>query len=619
MAPSFPGNPSHALYRMDVHENRRAVTWVSPNALAVVGHAAQSVVGDASWWATHLHDDDRNRAEAAVTDAEKAGSSVVHYRSRGADGSYRRVRDEMWVEAPATGEAPLRLSGVWSADDEDGTAMEDRFRAVTEASPNIIIITRMSDGRISYVNPAVSTVGGIAPEALIGHLAPEFYANPGDRAEYVRRLKEAGRVRDFEVLLKKADGTPYWALLSSSVITLDGEPHILAEVVDITLRKELTDAAVRSEARFRDFAETASDWYWETDADLRFSFISYSAYKFVRAPTERSHGKTRAEVLSRDLEGAGLSQEELDAHVALQERREPFRDFRYWVRDGKGERHHISVSGKPVFAPDGTFMGYRGTGRDVTELTMTMEALRVAKEEAEAANAAKSYFLASMSHELRTPLNAIIGFSQLLELRYGQISEVAAKENLRHISSSGEHLLGLVNQVLDLARIESGHVDLHLEKVPVLALATECAELIDPIAHERSVSVELPPVESEMCVWADRFRVKQILINLLSNAIKYNVPGGSVRISVAPATGGAVRIAIIDTGAGIAKEKHAQLFEPFSRLGRESLNIEGAGIGLSLSKRLVEMMDGAIGFESEPGHGSTFWVDLPSEKPSAGR
>jgi signal transduction histidine kinase len=251
-----------------------------------------------------------------------------------------------------------------------------------------------------------------------------------------------------------------------------------------------------------------------------------------------------------------------------------------------------------------------GTVQDVTDLKRIEQALIAARDEAERANRAKSDFLSSMSHELRTPMNAILGFSQLMEFDDNLPAE--HKENVREIISAGSHLLQLINEVLDLAKVESGRIALTLEPVDVHALVEESLKLVSTAAEQRAIRVQYTGLEDAV-VRADRTRLKQALLNLLSNAVKYNRANGRVEVVVQRTDQGQLRILVRDTGPGIAPDKLGKLFQPFSRLGAEATGVEGTGIGLTITRRIIEMMGGRVDVSSEAGVGSTFWIDLPLE------
>jgi PAS domain S-box-containing protein len=304
------------------------------------------------------------------------------------------------------------------------------------------------------------------------------------------------------------------------------------------------------------------------------------------------HDRERVEQLERKAFATG-EQTSLDHRIILPD------DSVRWV--------HKDI----VTVPDeqGDPLRMMGTVQDITQRKLAEEALVKAKEEAESASRAKSQFLSSMSHELRTPMNAILGFGQLLET---ESLNAEQHEFVEEILNAGQHLLELINEVLDLAKIEQGRIDLSLESVGLQSILDECLMLIQPLAQARHIKLQLDHNALEnVIVRTDATRLKQVIVNLLSNAVKYNYNHGHVHIALSNVANDMARLCIADSGPGIAEEYQSVLFTPFSRLGADSSSIEGSGIGLALSKNLIELMGGGIGFESQAGAGSRFWVDVP--------
>jgi PAS domain S-box-containing protein len=282
-------------------------------------------------------------------------------------------------------------------------------------------------------------------------------------------------------------------------------------------------------------------------------------------------------------------------------------ELTYICKDGS--RFPAIVSITALRDDYGEIIGYLLIGTDNSVRKRVESELTEALGAAEMANRAKSDFLSGMSHELRTPLNAILGFAQLMQSG-SPPPPPSQQRSIDQILKAGWYLLDLINEILDLSLIESGKVTLSREAVSLAEVMLECRAMIEPQAHKRGIAMTFPRFEVPYFVQADRTRVKQVLINLLFNAIKYNKPGGSVVVTYTLSPPNSIRISVRDTGAGLAPEQIAQLFQPFNRLGKEAGAEEGTGIGLVVTKRLVELMGGAIGVDSAVGVGSVFWIEL---------
>jgi PAS domain S-box-containing protein len=296
-------------------------------------------------------------------------------------------------------------------------------------------------------------------------------------------------------------------------------------------------------------------------------------------------------------------------------------DYELTARSRDGRETVVSYNATTFHDRHGQLQGVFAAARDVTErrlldlaLRQTNAALEGAKSAAEKANLAKSDFLSGMSHELRSPLNAILGFAQLMESGF-PLPTPSQKESIDQILQAGWYLLELINEILDLSLIESGKLSLSSEPMSLTEVLEDCHSMIEPQARSSGIRLTFAAAEHELFVHADRTRVKQVLLNLLSNAIKYNRPDGAVEVFCEASATGRIRVSFRDTGLGLSVEEIAQLFQPFNRLGQEAGPKEGTGIGLVFSKRLVELMGGSIGVESEVGIGSVFWIELNAAIP----
>ena len=292
------------------------------------------------------------------------------------------------------------------------------------------------------------------------------------------------------------------------------------------------------------------------------------------------------------------------------------RDYPLAIRHSTGRLMDVLYNAAVYRDDKGQVLGAFAAARDVTErkfldqvlLEKNVE-LERARAVAEKANLAKSEFLSSMSHELRTPLNAILGFAQLMASDSPEPTE-KQKRSLLQVLNAGWYLLELINEILDLAQIESGKTTLSLEPVSLTEVMNDCCALVEPQVNQRGIDLKFLPLDMDHFVEADRTRLKQVLINLLSNAIKYNKPGGTVTLASAQVAPDLIRVSVRDTGVGLTQAQMAQLFQPFNRLGKEFGPEEGTGIGLVVTKRLVELMGGTMGVDSAVGVGSEFWINV---------
>ena len=410
------------------------------------------------------------------------------------------------------------------------------------------------------------------------------------------------------------------AALSKSPIE---EPDTVAAVFDFIAlqasaeveRIQSNSALRESEARFREFAECSSDWFWEMDADLRVSYCSDRYYEIHGTQPERLLGKTLEEAGIAHRDDAAWSQ-----HLEIMRAHQPFRHFVERRTKPDGTVIWSSISGNPQFDGTGKFTGYRGTGHDISQIKETEAALTRAKDEAEAVNDAKTEFLATMSHEIRTPMTGVLGMAKLL-----QISDLDAqqKHQVDTIINCGNALLDIVNDVLDLAQLESGKIRVEPALFHLRDFAVSVTELLAGKAEEKGLKLICQfadPLPEHVC--ADEKRIRQILINLIGNAVKFTAEG-EVRLSISEHQGAIgtslLRFDVTDTGIGIPAPDIARLFSKFEQMESSTCrDWGGSGLGLAIVKQLVDLFGGKVGVESEPGRGSRFWFTVPVTMADAG-
>ena len=416
----------------------------------------------------------------------------------------------------------------------------------------------------------------------------------------------------YELTYIRKDGSRLPAMVSVTALR-DDALNIIGYLLigtDNSARKHAEEKLRWTEDSFRLMVDSISDYaIVMLDPDGLVASWHTGAQHIQGYAADEILGRHFSTFYPEDDVAAGKPQRDLE-RVAASGR---YEDEGWRVRKD-GSKYWANIVFTSIRDQGGNLRGYAKLTRDLTERNKVEAILTTAKAVAEKANLAKSEFLSSMSHELRSPLNAILGFAQLMESDSPAPSPAQA-ENIIQILNAGWYLLELINEILDLATIESGKLSMSLEPVTLRDLLLECHSMIEPLAQRRGVHMSLPHSDAPYCVHADRTRIKQVIINLLSNAIKYNTPKGWVQVDCITAPSGRVRITVTDTGAGLPPEKLAQLFQPFNRLGQEVNGEEGTGIGLVVSRRLVELMDGELGVESTVGTGSSFWVELLSTAP----
>jgi len=439
---------------------------------------------------------------------------------------------------------------------------------------------------------------------------------PNDEA-YLRHARGELEQYEHSYRIRAQDGSWRWYQERGRIVErhADGRPRrMVGTQTDITEVREQQHAALQAAARLERLAQHVPGvlYQFELDAQLvpRFPYMSGRAEQLLPGIDRTRAAQDANELMDRihpeDREAVAASIVE-SAH-RLSEWAWEFR-----LQDGTDGLRWLRASSSPMRLPGGGTV-WHGYMHDVTELRRLEQAQRD-KAAAEAANRAKTEFLSRMSHELRTPLNAVLGFAQLLEIDRVDALSDGQRRRVKLIRESGEHLLRMIGDLLDLTRIESGSLQVHIDAVPMRPLAEEALEMLRPQAEAAQVRLALQLQGPLLSAQADRTRLRQVLLNLLSNAIKYNRPGGSVDMAIAPAVPLEGRpmlsIAVRDTGIGIAEGDLPHLFEPFNRLSQARSGIEGTGIGLSVTRALVTLMQGQVQVHSRVGEGTTFTVRLP--------
>lgn len=495
---------------------------------------------------------------------------------------------------------------VVSHDITEQTRAEEKLKKLTravESNPMSVIITDRH-GIIEYVNPKFSEISGYELDEAIGR-NPRIMNSGHHPQEFYKDLWGtilAGKEWHGEFLNKRKTGELQWQ--SANIAPIFGEnekiTHFVSIQEDITEKKRAAEELQKLSRAI----EQSPVSVVITDPEGIIEYVNPEFCNLTGYSQEEAIGQN-PRILSSGEHSPDFFKDMWETLLS----------GRTWTGElankmKNGEIYWESANISPVLDTQGEITHYVAVKEDITQSKLLKEELIKAKEEAENANEAKSVFLASMSHELRTPMNSILGFSQLLDSDVNEPLSTEQKNHLKKIIRSGKHLLQLINEVLDLSRIESGELDLSFEPVNLCSVVLESIELVTPLAKSHNIKIIPDEPDEDFYITADISRFQQVILNLLSNAIKYNNPEGQVRLSCEKIDSH-IRLTIADTGPGIKRDKIERLFEPFDRLGAETSSIEGTGIGLTITKRIVELMNGKIDLESEIGKGTRFFVDFP--------
>jgi len=586
-------------------------TPITPGFEALVFKASRGI--EDIYELTYIRKDgSRFPAVVSVTALREAQGGIIGYLLIGTDNTARKQAEEALVKAGALQSAIFNSANFSSiATDAKGVIQifnvgAERMLGYTAAE----VMNKITPADISDPQEVIARAEALSLE-LGTAITPGFEALV---------FKASRGIEDiYELTYIRKDGSRFPAVVS---VTALREAHggiigYLLIGTDNTARKQVEAEQMLLDQRLRD-QQFYTRSLIESNIDALMTTDLRGIITDVNQQMEALTGCTRDELIGAPFKNYFTDPDRAEAGIKQVLRESKVTNYELTARARDGKETVVSYNATTLHDRDRKLRGVFAAARDVTErkrFELTLQENNVALESAIAAadkaNLAKSNFLSSMSHELRTPLNAILGFGQLMESDV-PAPTAAQKASIDQILQAGWYLLELINEILDLALIESGKFSISREPVSLDEVMLECQSMIEPQAGKRGISMRFPEFDEPCFINADRTRVKQVVINLLSNAIKYNRADGSVIVDCIAGSAQNIRINIRDTGLGLSPEKLGQLFQPFNRLGQESSAEEGTGIGLVVTKRLVELMGGTLGVESTVGTGSVFWVELDS-------
>ena len=641
------------IWEQDMVSGR--LSFVSPRTEELLGYAPGHLVRpDFDVRSVFAASTDRHLANQALEDHIQRGKPyVVEVRFRRADGELRWVRLRGVIARNADG-LPLRLVGALrdiTAEHEAAALrarMLARFEALIQDTPLVMALGFDQEHNVSLWNHAAERFFGYTPRQARGRRVRDLLPVAAEGEWFIDVLDEVWRTGlpygPRETGITVADGQR-WLLLSVFPL-LDGTQviEVFAMGMDITDRVRAERELRLSETRFRDLSQLSADWFWEQDAELRFSYFSSGLERSGIGMNEHL-GKLRWELPIQ------LSEQAWAAHRADLEARRPFRDFEYRIVNADGSMRWFVANGIPLYDDEGNFVGYRGNGRDITarkqleeelrqhrdhleELVQAQTAdLRRAKEAAEQASRAKSDFLANMSHELRTPMHAVLSFARIGLLKADTVGPERLKEYFEHIRAGGQRLLDLVNDLLDLSKLEAGRMEYAMGHTDLRRCVEQVLGELAPLLDGKKLTCILEVTADDSHVWGDARRLEQVIRNLVGNAIKFTPEGRCVAVEIATdavpvgrrasdvgQTKPALRLTVADEGIGIPEEELEAVFGKFTQSSLTVTGAGGTGLGLAICREIVQAHRGIIRARSRPAGGVALDVLLPLDTaPEANR
>ncbi len=580
-------------------------TQIAPGFDALVFKASRGI--EDIYELTYIRKDgSRFPAVVSVTALRDDDNAIIGYLLIGTDNTARKQAEEALLKAGALQKA-IFDSANFSSIATDAKGVIQIFNVGAERMLGYAasdVMNKITPADISDPEEVVARARALSAE-LETQIAPGFEALV---------FKASRGIEDiYELTYIRKDGSRFPAVVSVTALR-DEQNAIIGYLLigtDNTARKQIEEEQKKLDQRLRD-QQFYTRSLIESNIDALMTTDPIGIISDVNKQMEALTGRTRDELIGAPFKNYFTDPGRAEAAIKQVLNEKKVTNYELTVRAMDGKETVVSYNAATFYDRDRRLQGVFAAARDVTERKLMDRELENAKSVAEKANLAKSDFLSSMSHELRTPLNAILGFAQLLEGGSPPPTD-AQGVKLNQIIKAGWYLLELINQILDLAVIESGKLLLSRESVSLIDVMLECQAMIEPQARKRDIHINFLPFDASWFANADRTRVKQVMINLLSNAIKYNREHGTVEVACTLSSPERIRISVKDSGKGLSSEKLAQLFQPFNRLGQETGAEEGTGIGLVVTRQLVELMGGKIGVKSTVDVGSEFWIELAQD------